>query len=57
MSHGPRELTVEAVGADGDGLAFENGRPVEVPGALPGERVRLVVARGATSVVRLTDSP
>lgn len=57
MSQRPRELTVDAVGASGDGLAFESGRLVEVPGALPGERVRLTVARGATDVERLTDSP
>ncbi|HMA15193.1 MAG TPA: TRAM domain-containing protein, partial [Kiloniellaceae bacterium] len=33
------EVTVEALGAKGDGLAAVDGRPLFLPQTLPGERV------------------
>ena len=36
-----RLLTVGGVDADGAGLAFQGGRRIRVPGALPGERVEV----------------
>ncbi len=57
MTQRPLELTVEALHASGDGVAFDRGRAVDVPGALPGERVRLTVQRDAPTVERLSDSP
>ena len=57
MSRAPLELTVEALHANGDGVAFDRGRAVDVPGALPGERVRLTVHREGPLVERLADSP
>src|SRR5690625_280434 len=35
------DVTIEALGAQGDGIAFYGNRPVFVPLTLPGERVRL----------------
>lgn len=35
------DLTIEGLGARGDGVAQHDGRPVFVPFALPGERVRV----------------
>jgi len=35
------ELTIESVGRRGDGVGSFEGRPVYVPGVLPGERVRV----------------
>ena len=49
----PVELEVERLSADGEGVATWNGRALFVPGALPGEAVRIVptvegkVQRGA----------
>lgn len=38
---GPRTLTLDSVGAQGDGRATENGKKVSVAFTLPGERVRV----------------
>jgi len=49
------ELTVEALGAAGDGIArAPGGEAVFIPGALPGERVRARIAgrRGAGLLAR-----
>jgi len=57
------EMTVDALGAAGDGLAWAGGRRVAVPGALPGERIRARIAaagRGpatAEEIVLLAPSP
>ena len=47
------ELAITGLGAHGDGLAMHEGEPVFVPGALPGERVRVALdgARGRLSEV------
>lgn len=48
------ELTIEALGAGGDGIArFASGEAVFVPAALPGERVRVRMAgrRGAAGLL------
>src|SRR5262245_21341578 len=39
-SREPIELTIEALGAGGDGVARADDAPVYVPWTLPGERVR-----------------
>lgn len=46
------DLTVDALGAQGDGLAHHRGRRVFLPGALPGERVRARVAVGTSTEAR-----
>ncbi|MBK1658657.1 class I SAM-dependent RNA methyltransferase [Paracraurococcus ruber] len=57
------DLTIEDLGAAGDGIARLDGRTVFVPGALPGERVRaeLTGKRGDAAVAAveavLTPSP
>ena len=56
------ELTIEALGTGGDGVAWRDGVKLFVPGALPGERVRVELgpaAPGGTRarlVERLTNS-
>jgi len=40
----PTELSIAAIGAEGDGIARRDGRAVYVPGALPGERVLAEIA-------------
>lgn len=40
MSRPEAEITIDNVGRRGDGVGTLGGRPVFVPGALPGERVR-----------------
>jgi 23S rRNA (uracil1939-C5)-methyltransferase len=40
------ELLVTSVNLDGDGVAIFQGRPVAVPGAIPGERVAARLQRG-----------
>jgi len=41
------EITIESLGARGDGVARDgDGRPVHVPGALPGEKWRADIAEG-----------
>ncbi|MBB4267401.1 class I SAM-dependent RNA methyltransferase [Roseospira visakhapatnamensis] len=57
------EVTVDALGAHGDGLAAHQGRRIILPGALPGDRVRARIggrgpadARGALEAV-VTPSP
>ncbi len=45
-------LTVDALGAQGDGLASHQGQRVFLPGALPGERVRARVAVGRSAEAR-----
>ena len=42
ISEGPIEVEVERLSADGEGVASWNGRALFVPGALPGEAVRVV---------------
>ena len=51
----PVELTITAVGAQGDGVAARPGSssPVHVPFALPGERVRARVEGGRGEIVEL----
>ena len=39
------ELVITTVNADGDGVATVQGRPVAVPGTIPGERVRARLRR------------
>jgi 23S rRNA (uracil-5-)-methyltransferase RumA len=39
------ELVITSVNADGDGVAMVQGRPVTVPGTIPGERVRALLNR------------
>ena len=46
------ELTIERLGAKGDGIAMREGAPVYVPFALPGEQWRV----GSEGAQRLTDS-
>ncbi len=46
------ELTIERLGAKGDGIAVREGTPLYVPFALPGERWRV----GSEGAQRLTDS-
>ncbi len=56
------ELTIEALGTGSDGVARRDGVKLFVPGALPGERVRVELRRVAPSgtqarlLERLTDS-
>lgn len=57
------ELTIEALGAGGDGIARRDGAKLFVPGALPGERVRAELGRAASGgavarvLERLSNSP
>src|SRR5262245_4769407 len=55
----PIELTIEALGAGGDGVAHAAGEPVYVPWTLPGERVRArpVAPRRALPVEWLARAP
>ncbi len=59
----PLELTIDSLGAGGDGIAHEGARRVFVPFTLPGERVRAVIdedtAEGARArlVELLTAAP
>lgn len=46
------EVTIERLGAKGDGIAMRDGAAVYVPFALPGERWRV----GTGEAIRLTDS-
>ncbi len=46
------ELTIDRLGAKGDGIAMREGAPVYVPFALPGEQWRV----GSEGAQRLTDS-
>jgi 23S rRNA (uracil1939-C5)-methyltransferase len=46
------EVTIERLGAKGDGIAMRDGEAVYVPFALPGERWRV----GTGEAIRLTDS-
>lgn len=41
MTRPETELTIDSVGRRGDGVGTVGGRPAFVPGALPGERVRV----------------
>lgn len=57
------ELTIEALGTGGDGIARRDGVKLYVPGALPGERVRVELGQAAPGgrrarlLERLTESP
>ncbi len=54
------EVTIEALGARGDGIAHHDGTKLFVPGTLPGERVRVALpTRGshAKLVERLSKAP
>lgn len=56
----PIELTIDALGSGGDGLAkTAEGSRIVVPGALPGERVRAVIGKAgrAESVEILSAAP
>jgi 23S rRNA (uracil1939-C5)-methyltransferase len=58
----PVEVTVDRLGASGDGLASDGPRRVIIPWTLPGERVRARLAAAgdvwqAREVERLSDSP
>ena len=56
----PIEVTIEALGSGGDGIARHDGAKLFVPGVLPGERVRIAPAdRGdhAELVERLSEAP
>jgi 23S rRNA (uracil1939-C5)-methyltransferase len=44
-SRRPVELTIEAIGARGDGIGHAAGRPVYVPLTIPGDRVRVDLER------------
>jgi len=46
------ELTIEALGTGGDGIAWRDGAKLFVPDALPGERVRVELGRAAPSGTR-----
>lgn len=48
-------VAVEALAASGDGVVRVNGRSAHVPGVLPGERVRLAVARDVVSLVEVIE--
>ena len=47
------ELTIDKLGSEGVGVARLDGRPVLVPGSLPGERVRARVAGGTAELLDL----
>ncbi|MEX2650159.1 MAG: 23S rRNA (uracil(1939)-C(5))-methyltransferase RlmD [Alphaproteobacteria bacterium] len=59
----PVELTIESLGAAGDGVASHGGARVFVPYTVPGDRVRVVLGPGragdrqARVVARLADGP
>ena len=44
-SRRPVELTIEAIGARGDGIARAGGRPIYVPLTIPGDRLRVELER------------
>ena len=56
------ELTIETLGTGGDGIARRDGAKLYVPGALPGERVRVELGKAVSGgtraelLERLTDS-
>ncbi len=45
------ELVVTTVNADGDGVAAVQGRPVTVPGTIPGERIRARLRRAKDGAI------
>ena len=52
------DLTIEAMGARGEGIARRDGAPVYVPYALPGERVRVDVKGDRGRLIEvLEDAP
>ncbi len=55
----PQELTVERLGAQGDGIVMHDGRTIFVPFTLPEERVRVALEGGdrARVIERLSDAP
>jgi 23S rRNA (uracil1939-C5)-methyltransferase len=51
------ELTITAMGAAGDGIAYRDGKTLYLPDTLPGEQVRATLAGNRAQVVeRLTSS-
>jgi 23S rRNA (uracil1939-C5)-methyltransferase len=48
------DLTIDRLDAWGDGVAFHRGRPLTVPFAIPGERVRVTPDRGRGAPVSAT---
>lgn len=50
-------VTIESLGARGDGIAKHDGKPVYVPGALPGEvvQVQVVETRKSGLYTRMLD--
>lgn len=58
MSTREQEVTIEALGPSGDGVAKVGGKVVHLIDALPGERVRVVIERGEVTVrERVVASP
>jgi 23S rRNA (uracil1939-C5)-methyltransferase len=53
MADPPIELSVEAIGAQGDGVASWQGEPVYLPFTVPGDRVVATVGGGRGTIVRL----
>jgi 23S rRNA (uracil1939-C5)-methyltransferase len=51
---GEGEVTIDALGDQGDGLARSGGERIVVPGALPGERHRVRLERGRGDTVQAT---
>ena len=50
------ELTIEAMGARGEGIAHSDGAPVYVAYALPGERIRADVKGGRGRLTEVLDT-
>jgi 23S rRNA (uracil1939-C5)-methyltransferase len=50
------ELTIEAMGAGGDGVACIRGEPVYAPFTLPGERVRARIEGGRGRLVEILEA-
>src|SRR5579859_2594132 len=50
------ELQIDKLGSEGVGVARLDGKPVLVPGALPGERIRARVAGDQAAITRLIEA-
>ena len=58
MSAGPVTLTIERLGAQGDGIATHDGRQVFTPLTLPGETITAEIDRDRARVIDIiTPSP
>ncbi|HEV2677261.1 MAG TPA: class I SAM-dependent RNA methyltransferase [Aliidongia sp.] len=49
------ELTIDKLGSEGVGVARVDGKPVLVPGALPGERIRARLAGGSAEITEVLE--